>query len=129
MDINGLVKKITGGERGGHGTFSSLLGMMGGQDQSGFSNLLSSLTNNGLGDQVKTWVGKGANQAVSGEQVADAVGPDKIDRLAESTGLSQSEVADHLAQQLPTVVDHLTPDGSVPDQSMFDDIARRVDAA
>ncbi len=126
MDINSLVKKVTDGSRGGHGTLSSLMGIMGGQDHGGFNNLLSSLTNGGLAEQVKSWIGTGGNQAVSGQQVADALGSDKMEQLAQSTGLSQNDVADHLAQQLPSVVDHLTPDGSVPDQSSLENVAGRV---
>ena len=126
MDINALVKKVTGGSQGNHGTLSSLMGMMGGQDHGGFNNLLSSLTSNGLADQVKSWIGPGANKPVSGQQVANALGTDKIDQLAQSTGLTQNEVADHLAQQLPTVVDNLTPDGTVPEKSGFEDVAGRL---
>ena len=54
---------------------------------------------------------------MSGQQVADALGSDKVDELSKATGLSQTEVTDHLAEQLPSVVDHLTPEGQVPDQS------------
>ena len=126
MDINALVKKTTSGAQGAHGTLSSLMNSMGGQTHAGFNNLLSTLTNNGLADQVKSWVGKGANEQVSGRQVADALGPDKMGHLAQSTGLSQGEAADRLAQQLPTVVDKLTPDGSVPDEAGLENVAGRV---
>jgi len=126
MDVNALVKKVTEGTRGAHGTLSTLMNSMGGQDHAGLNNLLSTLTNNGLADQVKSWIGPGANHAVSGQQVADALGPDKMNSLAQSTGLSQSEAADHLAQQLPTVVDKLTPDGSMPDESSIEHVAGKV---
>jgi uncharacterized protein YidB (DUF937 family) len=63
---------------------------------------------------------------VSGQQVASALGPDQMNQLAQSTGLSQSEVADHLADQLPTVVDKLTPDGSVPDEAGLENVARQI---
>ena len=49
-----------------------------------------------------------------------------MNQLAQSTGLSQSEVADHLADQLPTVVDKLTPDGSVPDESGLENVAGQI---
>ena len=70
MDVSALVKKVTGGAQGNHGTLSTVMGMLGGQDQQGFSNLLSSLTSGGMGDQVKSWVGTGVNQLVSSQQVA-----------------------------------------------------------
>jgi uncharacterized protein YidB (DUF937 family) len=126
MDVNALVKKVTSGAQGAQGSLSSLMNTMGGQTHAGFNNLLSTLSNNGLADQVKSWVGKGANQDVSGQQVASALGPDKLNEVAQSTGLSQSQVADHLAQQLPTVVDKLTPDGSVPDEAGLENAAGRV---
>jgi uncharacterized protein YidB (DUF937 family) len=126
MDVNALVKKVTSGTQGAHGTLSTLMNTMGGQSHAGFNNLLSTLSNNGLADQVKSWVGKGDNHEVSGQQVASALGPDKMNEVAQSTGLSQTEAADHLAQQLPTVVDKLTPDGSVPDEAGLEQVAGRV---
>ncbi len=126
MDVNALVKKLTDGSRGSHGTLSSLLGLMGGQDHTGFSNLLSSLSAAGLAAEVRSWIGTGANKGVNGRQVADSLGPDRMNQLAQSTGLSQSQVADHLAQQLPSVVDTLTPDGSVPDRPTLEGLADRI---
>ena len=126
MDVNALVKKVTSGAQGAQGSLSTLMNSMGGQTHAGFNNVLSTLSNNGLADQVKSWVGKGANQDVSGQQVASALGPDQMNQLAQSTGLSQSEVADHLADQLPTVVDKLTPDGSVPDEAGLENVAGQI---
>ena len=126
MDINALVKKVTGGAQGAHGTLSTVMGMMGGQDHTGFNNLLSSLSSGGLGDQVKSWVSSGANQLVSGQQVANWLGSDKLKQVAQSVGLNPNEVADHLAKQLPAFVDKLTPHGSVPDQSGLESVAGQI---
>jgi len=126
MDVNALVHKVTGGAQGAHGTLSTLMGMMGGQDHAGFSNMLSSLASSGLADQAKSWVSTGANRVVDGQQVASWLSPDKLQQLAQATGLSPSEAADHLARQLPTVVDKLTPRGAVPDQSGLQNTAGRL---
>jgi uncharacterized protein YidB (DUF937 family) len=126
MDVNALVKQVTGGVRGAHGTLSTVMGTMGGQDHQGFNNLLSSLTSSGLGDQVKSWVGTGANQLVSGEQVANWLGNDKLNQVARSVGLNPGEVANHLAQQLPAFIDKLTPHGSVPDQAGLESVAGQI---
>ena len=126
MDVSTLVKKVTSGAQGAHGTLSTLMSTMGGQTHAGFNNLLSTLTNNGMADQVKSWVDKGANQEVSGQQVASALGPDTMNQLAQSTGLSPSDAADHLARQLPTVVDKLTPGGSVPDEAGLENAAGQI---
>ena len=99
MDVNALVKKVTGGAQGAHGTMSTVMGMMGGQDHAGFNNLLSSLASGGLGDQVKSWISTGTNQLVSGQQVASWLGNDKLNQVAHSVGLNPNEVADHLAKR------------------------------
>ena len=126
MDVNALVKKVTGGAQGAHGTLSTVIGMMGGQDHTGFNNLLSSLTSGGLGDQVKSWISTGSNQVISSQQVASWLGSDKLSQVAHSVGLSPNEVADHLAKELPAFVDKLTPHGSVPDQSGLENVAGQI---
>jgi uncharacterized protein YidB (DUF937 family) len=70
MDVSALVQKVTGGAQGNHGSLSTVMGLMGGQNGTGFNSLLSTLTSGGLGDQVKSWIGTGVNQLVSGQQVA-----------------------------------------------------------
>jgi uncharacterized protein YidB (DUF937 family) len=126
MNVSALVQKVTGGAQGNHGTLSTVMGLMGGQNGTGFNNLLSTLTSGGLGDQVKSWIGTGVNQLVSGQQVANWLGNDKLNQVAHSVGLSPSEVADHLAQQLPAFVDKLTPHGSVPDEAGLENSAGQI---
>ncbi len=126
MDVSAVVKKVTGGAQGAHGTLSTLMGMMGGQDHAGLNNLLSSLTSSGLADQAKSWVSTNANQVISGQQVASWLGSDKLKQLAQATGLNPSDVADHLAKQLPAVIDKLTPHGSVPDQADLESVAGQI---
>jgi uncharacterized protein YidB (DUF937 family) len=123
MDVSALVQKVTGGAQGNHGTLSTVMGLLGGQNQAGFSSLLSSLASGGLGDQVKSWVGTGVNQLVSGQQVASWLGNDKLQQVGQAVGLSPNQVAEHLAQQLPAFVDKLTPHGSVPDQAGLESVA------
>ena len=126
MDVSALVQKVTGGAQGNHGTMSAVMGLLGGQNQTGFTNLVSSLTSGGLGDQVKSWVGTGANQMVSSQQVANWLGNDKLQQVAQAVGLNPNEVASHLAQQLPAFVDKLTPHGSVPDQAGLESVAGQI---
>jgi uncharacterized protein YidB (DUF937 family) len=126
MNVNALVQKVTGGAQGNHGTLATVMGLLGGQDQAGFSGLLSSLTSGGMGDQVKSWVGTGVNQLVSTQQVAGWLGNDKLQQVAQAVGLSPNEVAGHLAQQLPAFVDKLTPHGSVPDQAGLESVAGQI---
>jgi uncharacterized protein YidB (DUF937 family) len=67
-----------------------------------------------LGGVVQSWVGNGQNQPVSGEQVQNVLGNDKVQEVASKLGISASEASSAIAQVLPHVVDHLTPNGQVP---------------
>lgn len=81
----------------------------------GLGGLLGNLQNAGLGQIVDSWIGTGQNQPVSGDQLAQALGNDQLNDLAQTAGIPQSDIAGHLAQILPGLVDHLTPNGQVPE--------------
>ena len=87
----------------------------------GLKGLVSKLVEGGLGDQVKSWIAQGSNKPVSAEQVKDALGPEQVSQLAEKTGTTPDEAANQLADKLPTAVDRLTPDGTVPSTESFKD--------
>lgn len=95
---------------------SGLMGVVMGlvNQQGGLSGLVSQLSQGGLADAVKSWVGTGANQPVSGDAIQQALGSDKIQELAAKAGISSDALSSGLAQMLPGVVDKLTPNGEVP---------------
>ena len=101
------------------------------QQQGGIGNVLSSLLANngelgglnglvekfnqvGLGDAVSSWIGRGENQAISGDQLSAALGSDVVTKAASQLGLDPSQLAGQLAQMLPGLIDKLTPNGSAP---------------
>jgi uncharacterized protein YidB (DUF937 family) len=79
----------------------------------GVQGLVTQFEQNGLGPTVKSWVGTGPNQAISPEQVHQAVGPSVLNELAAKAGLSPQDLASKLATLLPKAVDSLTPTGKV----------------
>ena len=81
--------------------------------EGGLAGLLEKLKASGLTDQVSSWVGTGTNQAVSPDQLANALGPDTLNALAAKFGLDASALSDGLAGALPQLVDKLTPNGSL----------------
>lgn len=85
----------------------------------GLSGLIEKFQNRGLGDVAGSWVGRGANLPVSGEQMINALGSDKIREIASSLGITNTEVADGLASALPQLIDKLTPDGVIPEDSVL----------
>ena len=102
---------------------SAVVGMLAnGSSQGGLGGLLQQFTKGGLGDVVSSWVGTGANQAVSPAQVTNVLGSDTIGALAQQLGLGHGDVAGQLSQILPHVVNHVTPNGQAP-QGGIGDIA------
>jgi uncharacterized protein YidB (DUF937 family) len=85
----------------------------------GLAGLIEKFQNGGLGDIASSWVGKGDNQPVSGEQMLRTLGNDKIREIAASLGISNTEAADGLASALPRLIDRLTPDGVIPEDSIL----------
>jgi uncharacterized protein YidB (DUF937 family) len=104
---------------GGHGSASAgllqaLVGMFG-REQGGLASIIKLFQDQGLGETVKSWTGTGSNQPVSADQVRQAFGEERVKTLGEEAGLAPDEVATGLAALLPTVMDSLTPDGTIPE--------------
>jgi len=89
----------------------------------GLGDLMKQLQQGGQGDAANSWVGKGQNKPVSPGDLASALGADQIDAIASQSGLSRNDLLQGLSQYLPDVIDHLTPDGRLPDAS---ELSRRI---
>ena len=113
----GLGGSLGGGGLGGLG---GLLGgvLAGGAAGSvlsgGLGDVLNKLQQNGHGDTANSWVSSGPNKQISPGDLANALGSDQIDHLASQSGLSREDLLSGLSQQLPEVINHLTPDGRLP---------------
>jgi uncharacterized protein YidB (DUF937 family) len=84
------------------------------QKHGGLQGLVNQFEQQGLGATVKSWVGMGTNQAISPDQVHQALGADTIKDLAAKAGMSTQDLANKLSAILPQAVDKLTPDGKIP---------------
>ncbi|HEX2652403.1 MAG TPA: YidB family protein [Xanthobacteraceae bacterium] len=80
----------------------------------GLNDLLKQFQQSGQGDIAKSWVGTGENREIAPDDLAKALGADKINTLTAQTGMSREELLDGLSQYLPDAVDQLTPRGRVP---------------
>jgi uncharacterized protein YidB (DUF937 family) len=80
----------------------------------GLNDLLKQFQQSGQGDAVDSWVGTGPNKRISPNDLASALGSDRINTLAEKTGMSRDDLIHGLSEYLPQVVDRLTPQGRLP---------------
>ena len=84
------------------------------QHPGGLGGVLQSLQQGGLGHLVQSWIGTGQNLPVTPDQLHNSLGTELSSRLSQLTGLSQSDAAQQLANLLPQIVDHLSPNGQLP---------------
>jgi len=83
----------------------------------GLGDLLKQLQQNGHGEAANSWVSNGPNKQIAPGDLASALGADQINSLMSQSGLSRDELLSGLSQQLPDVINHLTPDGRLPTES------------
>jgi uncharacterized protein YidB (DUF937 family) len=79
----------------------------------GLPGLLQAFNQSGLGQQAQSWVSTGQNLPISPDQITAALGGGQLQSLARQLGMNQDQAAGGLADLLPQVVDHLTPNGAV----------------
>ena len=89
----------------------------------GLNDLLKQFQQSGQGEVAQSWVGRGPNQSISPQDLGSALGANRINALARFSGMSRDDLLNGLSQQLPDVVDQLTPDGRLPTE---DEAARMV---
>lgn len=114
-----LVMAKLGGNASEGGVTSALSSLLGGSSESGidFGSLISNITEKGGGlqDILGSWLGDGDNEAVSGSQIKDMLGSDKITEFASQLGIDEDSAADTLAEAVPQMVDNGSSGGSLLD--------------
>jgi len=104
-------------------SISSALGnLIGGEDGIDLSNIVSGLSENGLGDIVASWLGNGENLPISAESVTELLGADKISEFAKNLGISEFSAQNAIAEALPSLVDQATSE----ENSLVDDLLSKV---
>jgi uncharacterized protein YidB (DUF937 family) len=112
--LDDLTSIVGGNARTSQGVAGSLIELLGGgQGGGGLGSLVQSFQQAGLGHLMDSWIGTGQNLPVSGAQVQQALGP-QVQAMAAQHGMSVESVSGFISQLLPQLVDHLTPEGRLP---------------
>ncbi len=101
-----VIKGVLGLLGGGSTTASSAAGV------TNPAALIDQLKSGGLASEVESWIGTGANKPVSPEALGQALGPQTVQQLSSSTGLSIPQLLPQLAALIPLIINHLTPNGN-----------------
>jgi uncharacterized protein YidB (DUF937 family) len=92
-------------------------GAAGGVLNGGLGDILKQLEQSGHGDVARSWVGTGPNKEISPADLEKALGSEKVNTLAEQAGVSKINLLAGLSDQLPELVDQLTPHGRMPTET------------
>ena len=107
-----LNKKSGGGDTGG--IMDALSGITSGQGLD-MAGIVEKLKSGGLGDQVSSWLGDGENKAVSGDQLKNALGEDKVNEMAAKMGVDSGAACEKLSQTMPELMDKMSTGGNLLD--------------
>jgi uncharacterized protein YidB (DUF937 family) len=107
----GLLEGMLGGVIGAEMT-QVVAGLI--QKHGGVQGIVTQLEQQGLGETARSWVSSGSNVPISADQIQKAFGNGTLQELAAKFGIDPQVLAQKLSQVLPAAVDHLTPNGAVP---------------
>ncbi|NHN83510.1 DUF937 domain-containing protein [Acetobacter musti] len=81
-------------------------------DPSNIQQIVAKADEAGLGDKVRSWIGKGDNLPVSPDEIRQILGNSEVQTLVARTGLPADTLLPALAHFLPDAVDKKTPEGT-----------------
>ena len=114
--LDGIAGQVLGKMMGDKGGMAQVALEMFNQN-GGLTGILDKFKQGGLAEQAASWVGKGENMPISAEQISSVLGNGAIAEMAAKFGIDPDTLSSQIAEHLPTVVDKLTPDGEVNDNS------------
>lgn len=114
--VAGAVGALSGQPaEGGNALLGGVLQLINNPQTGGLAGLVQNFNSNGLGDIVRSWVSTGQNLPITPEQIQSVLGSGPLQALAAQVGVDPTQLSGRLADLMPQVVDHLTPDGTVPE--------------
>ena len=70
-----------------------------------------------MGAQADSWVSTGPNMNISADQVQQALGSGALGDIAAKLGISSDQAGSTMSQMLPELINQLTPQGEVTEES------------
>jgi uncharacterized protein YidB (DUF937 family) len=140
--LDEILKQVAGGGQAGAGgaqagglgaiadlvmknpqIISAAISMLNPKDTSvggGLTDVIGAFNKGGLGDIMSSWVGGGPNKPVDPGALASVLGPDVLGQFAQKAGVGHADAGSLLASVLPELINHVTPQGQVPQGNALD---------
>lgn len=122
MGLLDIVGGLLGGQAGGNSQsalIATALEFINNQP-GGLNGLIEKFKAGGAGEIIGSWVGTGKTQPISPDTLQNVLGSDAVGALASKVGIDPAQASSILAQVLPHVVNHATPNGEVPANGQVD---------
>lgn len=87
------------------------------RDNGGVAGLADRFQKGGSGEVFTSWVSNHENQAITASEIEKVLGSERVQEMARKLGVDPAQASTFIASTLPVVIDRLTPDGKVPDQT------------
>jgi uncharacterized protein YidB (DUF937 family) len=117
MGLLDALTSIAGGASPEHHGVADALSQVMQEHPEGMDGILNQLKQNGLGQQVESWVKPGENQSISPDQVQQGFGSTLLENIAQRAGISPAVASGVIAVVLPLVVSHMSGNSGQPAQS------------
>jgi uncharacterized protein YidB (DUF937 family) len=115
--LGSVLSGVGGGAQGQSGNLLLQLALSMLQQNGGLEGILGRFREGGLAQQADSWVGTGQNMGISADQLQQVFGSSTISDLASRLGMSEQQAGSEMAHLLPEVINQLTPEGQVPENS------------
>jgi len=117
MGVDLLSKQMGSSGADANSLSNALSGLLGdGQGGVDLAGLASKMASSGdLGNILNSWLGDGANSAITAESLTGLLGDSKIAEFASQLGTDPQSAANGLADVLPQLVDKSSSGGSLLD--------------
>src|SRR6185369_14816026 len=97
------------------------------QQNGGVEGVLGKFRQGGLAQHADSWVSTGQNMNISADQLQQVFGSSTISDLASRVGMPADHAGSAMAQMLPDIINRLTPQGQVTENSN-DEISQGLSA-
>jgi uncharacterized protein YidB (DUF937 family) len=106
-----------GAQQDQHAALGAILSYINSPQVGGIAGLQQMFQQGGLGHIVSSWISNGQNLPISASQLQNVLHSGALQQAAQQSGMDASQLTGLMATLLPHLVNHLTPNGQVPDAS------------
>lgn len=97
------------------------------QQNGGLSGALSKIQNMGFANQAQSWLSSNqANQSLNPSDISQLFDDSQLQQVASQIGCDKGEICQGMADLLPQVFDHLTPDGDTNTENQANDEINQI---